>query len=77
MGVVVFTKVLGLANMQILPLTFRSDVPLLPQFFVFWDRDILVDYKNKIHQKGDPYKMSNINVVQSCWNFAQLTKIKE
>ena len=25
---------------------------------------------------GDPYKMYNINVVQSCWNFAQLSKIK-
>ena len=27
-------------------------------------------------QRGDPYKISNINVVQSCWNFAQLSKIK-
>ena len=26
---------------------------------------------------GDPYKMSNINVVQSYWNFAQLSKIKK
>ena len=25
---------------------------------------------------GDPYKMSNINVVQSCWNFAQLSRPK-
>ena len=23
-------------------------------------------------QRGDPYKMSNVNVVQSCWNLAQL-----
>ena len=38
---------------------------------------ILVDYKNKKHQRGDPYKMSNINVVQSFWNFAQLKKIKK
>ena len=28
-------------------------------------------------QRGDPYKISNINVVQSCWNFAQLSKIKK
>ena len=32
-----------------------------------------------IYQKfkgGDPFKMSNINVVQSCWYFAQLSKLK-
>ena len=32
-----------------------------------------------IHQKfkgGDPYTISNINVVQFCWNFAQLKEIK-
>ena len=32
-----------------------------------------------IYQKfkgGDPYKMSNINVVQSCWNFIQLKEVK-
>ena len=28
--------------------------------------EILVDYKIKKHQRGDPYKMYNINVVQSC-----------
>ena len=26
-------------------------------------------------QRGDPYKMSNIKFVQSCWNFPQLSKI--
>ena len=25
---------------------------------------------------ADPYKISNINAVQCCWNFAQLTKIR-
>ena len=28
-------------------------------------------------QKHHPYKMSNIKFVQSCWNFAQLRKIKK
>ena len=28
-------------------------------------------------QRGDPCKMSNINVVQPFWNFAQLNKIKK
>ena len=28
-------------------------------------------------QRGDPYKISNINVVQFCWNFAQLSKMKK
>ena len=27
--------------------------------------------------KGGVYKMSIINVVQSCWNFAQLKEIKK
>ena len=26
---------------------------------------------------GDPYKMSNISVVKSCWNFAKLMEIKK
>ena len=26
---------------------------------------------------GDPYRMYNINVVKSCWNFAQLKEIKK
>ena len=33
-----------------------------------------------IYQKfkgGDPYKMFNINVVQSRWNFAQLKEIRK
>ena len=42
-----------------------------PPFDVFWFFNL-----PKI-QRGDPYKMSNINVVQSCWNFAQLSKIKK
>ena len=30
-----------------------------------------------IYQKfNSTYKISNINVVQSCWNFAQLKEIK-
>ena len=33
--------------------------------------------KNQKTSKGDPYKMSNINVVQSCWNFAHLKKLKK
>ena len=28
-------------------------------------------------QRGDPYKMSNANVVQSCWNSAQLKEIEK
>ena len=28
-------------------------------------------------QRGDPYKIFNINVVQTCWNFAQLSKMKK
>ena len=42
-----------------------------PPFDVFWFCNL-----PKI-QRRDPYKMSNINVVQSCWNFAQLSKIKK
>ena len=38
---------------------------------------ILVDYKNKKHQRGDPYKMSNIKFVQSYSNFAQFIKMKK
>ena len=37
--------------------------------------EFLVGYKIKKHQRGDPYKLSNINVVPSCWNFAQLKEI--
>ena len=37
----------------------------------------MVNCKIKKHQRGDQYKMSNINVVQSCWNFAQLKEIKK
>ena len=36
----------------------------------------LVDYKNKKHQMGDPYIMSNIKFVQSYSNFARFIKIK-
>jgi hypothetical protein len=32
--------------------------------------EFLVNYKNKKHQRGDPCKMSNRNVVQSSSNFA-------
>ena len=39
--------------------------------------EFLVDFKTKKLQRGDPYKMFNINVVQSCWNFSQLKKIKK
>ena len=28
-------------------------------------------------QRGDPYKMCKINVVQTCWNFAHSKKIKK
>ena len=35
--------------------------------------DLLIYQKFK---RGDPYKMSNINVAQSSWNFAQLSKMK-
>ena len=42
-----------------------------PPFDVFWFCNL-----PKIH-RGDPYKMSNINVVQSYWNFAQLKEIKK
>ena len=31
----------------------------------------------KKHQRGDPYKMSHINVVQSSSNFAQLKEIRK
>ena len=31
--------------------------------------------KKQKTSKGDPCKMSNINVVQSCWNFAKLNEI--
>ena len=41
-----------------------------PPFDVFWFCNL-----PKIH-RGDPYKMSNINVVQSFWNFAQSNKTK-
>ena len=40
-----------------------------PPFDAFWFCNL-----PKI-QRGDPCKMSNINVVQSFWNFAQLKKI--
>ena len=39
--------------------------------------EFLVNYKNKKHQRGDPCKMCNINVVQSSSNFAQFSKIKK
>ena len=39
--------------------------------------EFLVDWKIKKHQRGEPYKMSNVNVVQSCRNFVQLSKIKK
>ena len=39
--------------------------------------EFLVDYKNKKHPRRDSYKISNINVVQGLWNFAQLKKIKQ
>ena len=42
-----------------------------PPFDVFWFCNL-----PKI-QRGDPYKMSNINVVQYLWNFAQLKEIKK
>ena len=46
------------------------------QSFVFYF-EFLVDYKIKKQQRVNPYyKMSYINVVQSCWNFAQLKEIK-
>ena len=37
-------------------------------------QEFLVDYKNKKHQRRDPFEMSNIKFVQSFWNFAQLKK---
>ena len=45
--------------------------------FLFIELDTFLCFFNlpKI-QRGDPYKMWNINVVQPCWNFAQLSKIK-
>ena len=42
-----------------------------PPFEVFWFCNL-----PKI-QRGDPCIMSNINVVHSFWNFAQLKKIKK
>ena len=42
-----------------------------PPFDVFWFCNL-----SKI-QRGDPYKMSNINIVQYLWNFAQLKEIKK
>ena len=39
--------------------------------------EFLVNCKIKKHQRGDHYKMSIINVVQSYWNFAQLKEIKK
>ena len=38
--------------------------------------EFLVDYKLKNIKGGDPYKMSRINVLHSCWNFAQFKKNK-
>ena len=34
-------------------------------------------YSDMMCFRIDPYKMCNINVVQSCWNFAQLKEIKK
>ena len=42
-----------------------------PPFDVFWFCNL-----PKIH-RGDPYKMFNINVVQSYWNFLYFIKIKK
>ena len=39
--------------------------------------DFVTYRKFKGGREGDPYKMSNINVVQSCWNFAQLKEVKK
>ena len=39
---------------------------------MFFDFEIFQEFKG-----GDPCNISNINVIQYCWNFSQLKEIKK
>ena len=56
--------------------TFRYLVISILQFYIFIFGRLKIQQTSK-GGGGDPYKMYDINVVQSCWNFAQVKEIKK